>query len=81
MRKKKIEAGWEIVGYIALLGLVIGQVIVGYWYLAAQTLFLVCNLATTIRCFAIHQSPADKVKNCVFTAISVGLIILRLSGV
>lgn len=76
-----VNKTWEIVGYIALLGLVIGQIIVGYWYLVAQTLFLICNLATTIRCFAIHQPPADKVKNCVFTAISVGLIILRLSGV
>ena len=72
---------WEIVGYLTLIGLVIGQVLIGYWYLFAQGVYLLCNLGCTIRCFALRQPKADKVKNCVFTAITLGLIILRLIGV
>lgn len=71
---------WEVIGYIGLAGTVAGQIIVGYWYLLAQGIFLVCNLGYTIRSFAIHQMSADKVKNIVFTAITVGLIIIRLAG-
>lgn len=76
----KREALWEIVGYIALIGCVLGQIIVGYWYLFAQAIYLVCNIGMTVRCFAIHQNNADKVKNSVFTAITLGLIIIRLIG-
>ena len=74
----KQKAFWEIVGYVGLAGTVLGQIIVGYWYLFAQGIFLVCNLGYTIRCFAIHQNTADKVKNITFTAITMGLIIIRI---
>lgn len=67
---------WEGVGYATLIGLIIGQIIVGYWYLPAQTLYLICNIACAIRSFALNQPPADKIKNCVFTAITIGLIII-----
>lgn len=73
----KAKTFWEIIGYSALIGCVLGQVIVGYAYLPAQFIYLLCNLAATIRCFAIHQRPSDKVKNCVFTGITLGLIIIR----
>ena len=72
---------WEIVGYVALCGTVAGQIIVGYWYLFAQGIFLFCNLCYTVRCFAIHQNMADKVKNVIFVGITVALIIIRLAGV
>lgn len=74
----KRTALWEVVGYVALIGCVLGQIIVGYWYMFAQIVYLICNISMTVRCFAIHQQPADKVKNCVFTAITLGLIILRI---
>lgn len=77
MKEKKMMF-WEIISYVALAGCVLGQIIVGYLYLVAQFVYLFCNLATTIRSFAIHQTPADKVKNITFTAITIGLIIIRL---
>lgn len=77
MRNYQRNAFWEVVGYLALIGCVLGQVIVGYAYMFAQVLYLICNVAATIRCFALRQPPADKVKNCVFTAITLGLIIIR----
>lgn len=69
---------WEVIGYITLFGLITAQIIVGYWYLVAQSIYLLCNIAVTVRCFAIHQAPADKVKNITFTAITVGLIIIKI---
>lgn len=74
----KKDTFWEIVGYISLFGCIIGQIIVGYWYLFAQGIYLICNIGSTIRCFAIHQNPADKIKNITFTAITVGLIIIKI---
>ena len=75
---QKHHAFWEAVSYIALFGCVAGQIIVGYWYLFAQGVYLFCNTAMTIRSFAIQQTTADKVKNIVFTAITLGLIVIRL---
>lgn len=74
----RAEKIWEAVCYLALVGMIIAQIVVGYWYLFAQGIYLVCNLASTIRSFAINQPPADKVKNCVFTAITIGLIVIRI---
>lgn len=71
------KALWEAIGYLSLTGCVLGQIVVGYAYLPAQFIYLFCNVAATIRCFAIHQRPSDKVKNCTFTAITLGLIIIR----
>lgn len=67
---------WEGVGYLTLVGLIIGQITVGYWYLPAQVLYFICNAACTVRSFALKQPYADKIKNCVFTAITIGLIII-----
>lgn len=78
---EKNHAFWEIIGYVALAGTVLGQIVVGYWYLFAQCVFLFCNVSYTIRCFAIKQNNVDKVKNITFTAITIGLIIIRLLGV
>ena len=74
---KKVNGFWEAVGYLSLFGCVVGQVVVGYAYLPAQFLYLLCNIGATMRSFAIHQRPSDKVKNCTFTAITLGLIIIR----
>ena len=74
---KKVNGFWEAVGYLSLFGCVVGQIVVGYAYLPAQFLYLLCNVAVTVRSFAIHQRPSDKVKNCTFTAITLGLIIIR----
>lgn len=76
MEKKKVNPFWEAIGYISLAGCIFGQILVGYAYLPAQWIYLLCNIAATIRCFALRQQPADKIRNCVFTAISFSLIII-----
>lgn len=72
--KKKF---WEIIGYISLVGLIIGQITIGFSFWIGQTAYLISNIIITIRCFAIKQSTSDKVKNIALTAICVGIIIIK----
>lgn len=74
----KRDFAWEIVGYISLALCIFGQIAVGYWYLLAQVAYLVANLACVVRCFALGQPSADKVKNIAFLAITAGLIFVRV---
>lgn len=76
MSKKNLI--WEVVGYISLALCIFGQITVGYWYLLAQSAYLVANICYVVRCFALDQQPADKVKNVTFLAITAGLILLKL---
>jgi len=69
---------WEIFGYITILMVVVGQVIVGWVYVAGQCCFVVGNSISTIRCFKIQLPTADKVKNICFLAISISLVIVGL---
>ena len=67
---------WETLGYIALLLCVIGQITVGYWFLLAQCAYLVANITSVIRDFALSLPNANKVKDIVFTGITIALIIV-----
>jgi hypothetical protein len=74
--EKRNHVFWEVIGYITLTGLVIGQITIGYWYLFAQCIYLVCNIANVIRDFVQKMPTSYKVKDCFFTAITIGLIII-----
>lgn len=74
----KKETMWEVVGYIALVLCVVGQITVGYWYLLAQGVYLIANVSSVIRNYALGLPNANKVKDIVFTGITVGLIIIYL---
>ena len=69
---------WEVVGYVGLAMCIFGQITVGYWYLLAQFVYLVANIASVIRSFALELPSANKVKDVVFTAITMGLIVVYL---
>lgn len=70
---------WEIVGYITLALCVFGQMTVGYIYLTAQVVYLISNLASVARDFALNLPGANKVKDIVFTGITIALIIIKLA--
>ena len=70
---------WEIIGYVSLALAVIGQIIVGYTYLIAQGIFLGSNVASVVRDYAIDLPMANKIKDMVFTGITIGLIIVRMT--
>ena len=72
--KKKF---WEIVGYISLVGLIIGQITIGFSFWIGQIAYLISDIIITIRCFAIKQNTSDKVKNIALTAICIGIIIIK----
>lgn len=72
---------WEIMGYIALGLLIVGQVTIGFSFWIGQVAYLVADIIVTIRCFAVKQETSDKVKNIALTAICVGVMIVKfISG-
>ena len=81
-RKQKRENNrkmvWEIIGYAGLGMCIFGQITVGYWYLLAQFVYLIANISSTVRSFALNLPSANKVKDVVFTAITMGLIVVYL---
>lgn len=74
------EQFWSIVGYATLAICVACQIIVGYVYLVAQFGYLTANILGVARDFALGLPNANKVKDIVFTAITVGLIVIRMVG-
>lgn len=69
---------WECIGYITLALCVFGQIAVGYWYMVAQLAYLISNIAAVVRDFALKLPPANKVRDIVFTAITIALIVIKL---
>ena len=75
---KKEKTIWEIIGYIGLVLLVFGQIAVGYAYIPAQIAFLIANLSSVIRDFKMQLPTANKVRDLVFSGITIGLIIIYI---
>lgn len=73
---KKSNIIWECVGYITLALCVFGQIAVGYWYIIAQCAYLVANLASVVRDFALNLPMANKVRDICFTAITAALLVI-----
>lgn len=73
----KNEKFWAAIGYTTLILCVIGQITVGYFYLLAQFGYLLANGLGVVRDFALNLPNANKVRDIVFTGITIGLIIIR----
>ena len=78
MKKINSNVLWEIVGYVTLALCIFGQIAVGYIYLVAQFAYLVANIASVVRDFKLDLPNANKVKDVVFSAITVGLIVIKI---
>lgn len=74
------EKFFESVGYIVLISLIVGQCTVGSNFMIGQGIYLFANLCSVIRSFILHRPMADKVKDCTCTAITMGLIGIKLLG-
>ena len=74
--KKKTPPFWEFIGYVTLIGLIVGQVTIGYWYLFAQFIYLACNIASFVRSCFLKLPMSNRIKDACFTAITLGLIII-----
>lgn len=64
--------------YFILMGLIIAQCVIGKWYLVGQSIYLICNITSVIRCYVLKRPIADKVKDYACTAITFGLILLAI---
>ena len=69
---------WEIVGYSTLALCIFGQIAVGYVYLVAQVAYLVANVLSVVRDFALDLPRANKVRDVVFTGITLALIVIKI---
>ena len=70
---------WEVIGYSTLALCIFGQIAVGYYYLVAQFAYLIANLCGVVRDFALHLPKANRVRDIVFSAITVALIVIHFA--
>lgn len=78
MEKEKF---WENSMYAVIVLLVIGQITVGWLFYVGQGAYLVGNIISVLRDFKMDRPKADKIKNLLFAAITIGLIMLRMLNV
>ena len=78
MKKIKTNLFWETICYIGIALCLLGQVLVGKIYLVAQCIYLVANISSIVRDYAIKMPTANKVKDILFTAVTIGLIVMRI---
>ena len=69
---------WEVIGYTTLALCIFGQIAVGYVYLVAQGAYLLANVLGIVRDFALNLPRANKVRDVVFTGITVALIVIKI---
>lgn len=69
----------ENILYIPIALCLLGQVVIGKYYLLGQNLFLLANIISIIRTFAMKRPVSDKVKDSCFVAVTIGLIIIYLA--
>lgn len=74
----KNEIFWEVVGYVGLALCIFGQVAIGWFYLLAQFAYLIANITGVVRDFALDLPQANKIKDIVFSAITIALIVIRI---
>lgn len=69
---------WEVIGYAALAFCILAQITVGYMFVLAQVIYAIANIMNIVRDYALDLPMANKVRDIVFLAISIGLIIIKL---
>lgn len=72
----KSNKTWEGIGYFTLALCIFGQIAVGYVYIVAQIGYLIANALGVVRDFALDLPKANKVRDIVFTAITIALIVI-----
>ena len=66
---------FENLQFVVLVGLIVGQCVVGSNFYLGQFIYLGCNTISTVRNFALNRALADKVKDCACFGITLGLIL------
>lgn len=71
------EKFFENLQFVVLVGLILGQCVVGQNFYLGQFIYLGCNVLATARNFALKRAVADKVKDCACLGITLGLILFN----
>lgn len=64
--------------FLVLACLIVAQCVVGENFFLGQAIYLVANTISVIRCFLLKRAAADKIKDVACTAITAGLILLKI---
>ena len=78
--REKVEKVFELLNYLVLALLIIGQCTVGSNYFVGQFVYLSANLLAVTRCFILRRPTADKVKDFCMLGITTGLILIKFLG-
>lgn len=71
---------WENLQLVGLGMTILGQIIIGGSYLLGQGVWLAANVLALTRDFVLLRPAADKIKNACLTALTLGLVLLRVLG-
>lgn len=69
---------WNRALYFVLALTILGQMTIGLSYLVGQGMWLVANLITVWRDFALDRPRADKVKDVCMLCLTIGLVAIYL---
>lgn len=69
------ERAWVQLQYMLLALTILGQVTVGASYLLGQGVWMVANVASLARDFALKRPASDKVKDAAMCGLTLGLVI------
>lgn len=76
----KIEKFFEVLNYLILILVLVGQSTVGCSFYIGQGLFFVANALSVSRCWILKRPCADKVRDCACLAVTTGLIGIKMLG-
>ena len=69
---------YDIIIYTAIALTVIGQITVGWNFYVGQGGFLVANILYLVRDIKLERPKSEITKDVIFTAITIGLIVVFL---
>lgn len=71
----------ENLQYVTLVLLIVGQCTVGSIFYLGQGAYLLANIISVFRCFALDRPMSDKVKDFCCLAITIGLLAIKALGI
>lgn len=75
-----LEKIFEVLNYLVLILLIVGQCVVGANWMVGQFIYLAANTISVVRCWVLKRPIPDKVKDCSCAGITSGLITMELLG-
>lgn len=63
--------------YLVLVGLLVGQSVVGVNFYIGQFIYLAVNLIAVVRNFVLNRPTPDKVKDAACLGVTIGLILFN----